>query len=82
MPIFPWRFSPGDVAYAKPCTPDRKVTLIKPLIHTAPNGIQCPHWLAKDTAGDEWMISQLELSSRPTTLRADGTVKLLQSVAK
>jgi hypothetical protein len=57
------------------------VTVIRELNYSAPNGIRCPHWLVRDAAGEEWMISQLELSSRPTALHKSGAFKLLQ-VAK
>jgi hypothetical protein len=82
IPQHPWRFSPGDQAYARPCTTAYEVTLIKPLIHTSPQGIKCPHWLARDAAGAEHMISQLELSSRPATLKKDGSVKILRLLTK
>ena len=78
MPIPPWRFEPGQTAYARPANPGRKVELIEPRMHTADCGIQCPHWLVRDSGGDNWIISQLELSSRPTSVRA-GVVKLLQA---
>ena len=82
MPMPPLRFDPGDTAYARPCTTDRKVTLLKPLNHTSPQGIHCPHWEVRDAAGDTFMISQLELSSRPTALHKTGAYKLLQGAAK
>ena len=47
-------------------------------MHTTPSGAEFPHWLVRDQAGDESIVSQIELSSRPCSLRNDGTVKLLQ----
>lgn len=82
MPIPPWRFTAGDTAYVRPCTPDRRVTLIERRPRTDPKtNIMCPHWLVRDEAGDEHIVSQIELSSRPTVLR-NGTVKLLQGAVK
>jgi hypothetical protein len=77
MPVPPWRFAPGDVAYVRPCTPDRKVTLIRE-VPFAPQGFVSPHWVVRNAAGDECTVAQIELSSRPCSLRKDGTVKLLQ----
>jgi hypothetical protein len=54
------------------------VTLIERRMHTTPSGAEFPHWLVRDQAGDESIVSQIELSSRPCSLRNDGTVKLLQ----
>jgi hypothetical protein len=78
MPIPSWRFTAGDTAYVRPCTPDRKVTLLKPKMHTTLSGAEFPHWLVQDQYGNESIVSQIELSSRPCSLRKDGTVKLLQ----
>ena len=79
MPVPPWRFAPGDVAYVRPATADRKVTLLKPKMHaTGPRPVQCPHWLVRDAAGDESIVSQIELSSRPCSIRKGGEIKLLQ----
>lgn len=83
MPIPPWRFTAGDIAYARPCTADREVRLIEQHPHTDPwTNIMCPHWRVRDLAGDHHIVSQLELSRRPTVLRKDGTVKLLQGAVK
>jgi hypothetical protein len=83
MPILPWRFTAGQTAYVRPATPDYKVTLIEQVPHTDPkSNIMCPHWAVRDIAGDEYIVSQLELSSRPTVLKKDGTVKLLQGAVK
>ena len=81
-PTHPWRFTAGQTAYARPCTPDREVTLIEQVLHTdSDSNILCPHWKVRDLAGDEHIISQLELSSRPTVMR-NGAVKLLQGAVK
>ena len=78
MPVPPWRFAPGDVAYVRPATADRKVTLLHPKMHTTSSGAEFPHWLVRDAAGDESIVSQIELSSRPCSIRKGGEIKLLQ----
>ena len=78
MPEKPWRFDPGQTAYVRPCTLDRKVKVIQQVMKTAPNGGQFPHWRVRDEAGKYWLISQIELSSRPATVER-GRVKLLSA---
>jgi hypothetical protein len=82
MPIPPWRFTASDIAYMRPATPDRRVTLIKQRPHVHPETrIMCPRWLVRNDAGDEFTVSQIELSSRATTIK-NGSVKLLTGAAK
>lgn len=58
-----WRFDRNSRVYARglPGGP-HLVTARVP--HEGPSGIICPHYLVVDDDGAEWMISQLELSSR------------------
>lgn len=79
-PTHPWRFRPAELAYVRPCTSDRRVTLIERRPHTDPKtNIMCPHWLVLDEHGDHHIVSQIELSSRPTVMQ-NGHVRLLRAV--
>lgn len=56
----PWRFQPGDVAYVRGWSQDYATTVRKQL-----HGCGVPHYLVEDHHGNQWKISQLELSSCP-----------------
>lgn len=61
----PWRFIPGDTVFVRGWAPDATgfVTDQCP-------GRGFPHYLVVDANGAEWRISQLELSTRPITIKA------------
>jgi hypothetical protein len=77
-PEHPWRFSPGDIAYVRPCLPQYRVKLIEPITRVAKNGILFPCWLVVDDAGKAHEVLQLELSSKPVSIEK-GRVKLLSA---
>lgn len=57
---YPWRFAPGDLVYVRgwPMYETAKVTA----------WIQnraFPHYLVVDYVGIEWLIAQIDLSSKP-----------------
>jgi hypothetical protein len=58
----PWRFKPGDRAYVRNWPPDQGVIITLRASHDFP---YFPHYFAVDDKGKEWLISQLELSSKP-----------------
>lgn len=68
MPLPKLRFSPGQIAFIRPCTPCYRVTLIEPIMRVAENGIVFPCWLVSDDAGRVWEEMQLELSSHPVSI--------------
>lgn len=56
----PWRFMPGKQAYVRGWDQDQTVLVLCQLESHA-----WPHYMVVDARGDEWRISQLDLSSRP-----------------
>jgi hypothetical protein len=78
MPKLRWRFSPGDIAYVRPCLPQYRVKIIEPITRLTETGIAFPCWLVVDDAGRSHEVLQIELSSRPISIEK-GRVKLLSA---
>jgi len=77
MPLPTLRFSPGQIAFVRPCTPSYCVTLIEPIMRVAANGIVFPCWLVSDDTGRVYEKMQLELSSRPVSI-VRGAARLMK----
>lgn len=58
----PWRFNVRDAVYVRGWPLDECGRVIR-LTRPAPAAV--PHYLVVDSGGMEWLISQLELSSKP-----------------
>ena len=71
------RFTPGDIAYVRPATPNYRVKLIEPIMRVAENGVVFPCWLVSDDTGRVYEKLQLELSARPVSI-VRGTARLMQ----
>lgn len=71
------RFTPGDIAYVRPATPNYRVKLIEPIMRVATNGIVFPCWLVSDDTGRTSEKMQLELSSRPVSI-VRGAARLMK----
>jgi hypothetical protein len=56
----PWRFMPGDSVFIRGWGPLQSAVVLCQL-----EAYAWPHYLVADEDGNEWRISQLELSSRP-----------------
>jgi hypothetical protein len=54
-----WRFQPGDTCYVRGWGVDETVMILCQLLN-----YRWPHYIVLDTAGHEWRIRQLDLSSR------------------
>jgi hypothetical protein len=60
IPSNTWCFQPGEHAYVRGW-PQTETALILAQCEF----LNWPHYIVSDWNGDEWRISQLELSSRP-----------------
>lgn len=56
----PLRFSPGDHVFVRGWPQNQTGVVTAAVLNRA-----FPHWYLVDEDGQEWLISQLELSSRP-----------------
>ena len=58
----PHQFEPGDRVFLRPIAApgDWAMEVIEQLLHRG-----WPHYRLRDPIGGEWMVSQLELSSKP-----------------
>jgi hydrogenase maturation factor len=60
----PWRFIPGDTVFVRGWPVDEAATVLTQLSNRT-----FPHYLVADSAGIEWRVAQLQLSSKPIITR-------------
>lgn len=77
----PWRYRVGTRIVTRNSRPDDQLVILYGVMHTV-NGIHSPHYVCRDVAGDDWLISQLEISEHPLVRHINGTVTVSRSPQK
>lgn len=60
--VDPWRFNPEQKVYVRGWQQEYPVTIVERM---DPCEKLLPHYICQDHTGDFWILSQIELSTRP-----------------